>query len=281
MSAPRREPLDLADVARRLDGVLIDAIAVVHDALKRPLDRRDKADAQPVTAVDLAVDAFLREALEPLDPGAAWLSEESVDEDTRLTCERVWVVDPIDGTRSLLRGDPEYCVSVALVVAEGRGADRVWLPAAGGVANPSTGERYLAWRGGGAWERGRRIHVSTTRSVEQARVLVSRSEARSGRWRRFDGRMRMTSMGSLAYKLAKVAGGEFDAHGTMGGRNEWDVAAGHLIVHEAGGQVTDRAGRALLYNRPTPLFGGIVGSNGALHAAFVEVLREAEENSRG
>ncbi len=237
------------DLRRRVAAVVDDACALIARMTQTTVQRWDKSDRSPVTEIDLAVDALLKAALPPLLPGSAWLSEESVDDPARLGARHVWVVDPIDGTRSLIAGRPEFCVSVALVEA-GVG------PVLGLVANPSTGDRFHAVKGGGAWRGDTLIRVRT----EGARplLLVSRSERRRGMWQDTPADVRIEVASSLAWKMALVAAGEADATLTAWRRSEWDAAAGALLVEEAGGRCADLTLAPLTWNRPQPVFEGIV-----------------------
>jgi len=225
------------------------AAAIVRSMAAGPLDARTKADESPVTAIDLAVDRHLREALRALCPSAGWLSEETADSRVRLERELVWIVDPIDGTRSLIAGLPEYSVSIALV-RSGTG------PVVAVVANPVTGDTFTAERGAGAFDRsGRRLR---TRAFDPAapRLLASRTDLRGGLWRDACPATWLTPMGSLAWKMALVAAGRFDGHVTPLPRNEWDAAAGALLVAEAGGRSSDGAGGPLTFNRADPSWSG-------------------------
>lgn len=219
--------------------------------LEAPLQRQNKTDHSPVTAIDLAVDALLSQELQALWPEAGWLSEETADNPRRLGQRYLWVVDPIDGTRSLLERRPEFCVSVALV-------DTQLGPVLGVIANPMTGEVFLAERGSGARDAaGRALQVRAQPQPRDWSFLVSRTDLKKGLW---EGLLpaKPVPMGSLAYKMALVAAGAHDAHATPTPRSEWDAAAGHLILHEAGGVVSDGRGQPLRYNQPQPVYDGMV-----------------------
>ncbi|HEU0055500.1 MAG TPA: 3'(2'),5'-bisphosphate nucleotidase CysQ, partial [Longimicrobium sp.] len=217
---------------------------------------------QPVTEADLAADRILREILLGARPEYGWLSEETKDSPDRLSRERLWVVDPIDGTNSFVEGIAEFAISVGLV-EDGRAV-------VGVVFNPATGELYHAAEGGGAFLDGAPIHVSTPHDETAPRtVLASRWEIGRGEFDRFVAPWVVSPLGSTAYKMAKVADGTGDAFISAGPKNEWDVAGAAVIVAEAGGRVTDLAGRALRYNQPDPAWRGVVASNGALHDALL------------
>lgn len=229
----------------------------------------NKTDQSPVTEIDLAVDKLLREDLGALFPAAGWLSEETVDDRARLDREFLWIVDPIDGTRSLLRNIPEFTISIALA----RRGVGVTL---GVIVNPRTSERFVAVRGEGAREVG--VGPLKCRPREPGallQLLVSRTEEEKGLWR--DLPCAVIGISSLAYKLAKVARGDVDATLTPWRRSEWDAAAGQLIVEEAGGIVRDGSGDPLRYNQLKPTLKGVLAAS---PGAFDEVLAMAPELRR-
>jgi myo-inositol-1(or 4)-monophosphatase len=234
----------------------LERIAAALDAARRlaadyPPDRvtsTTKSGGDPVTELDVALDRALRQEL--LRPGEGWLSEETADSKERLVCRRVWVVDPLDGTREFVEGIPEWCVSVGLVDAG--------EPAAGGVLNPATGELYLGARGLGATLNGRPVRVSGGGRT----VLASRTELKRGEWERWKGSaFTIVPMGSVAYKLARVAAGQADATWTLTPKHEWDVAAGCALVLAAGGRVTLPDGSAPRFNSPDPLLPGLLAAD--------------------
>jgi myo-inositol-1(or 4)-monophosphatase len=216
-----------------------------------------KDDRSPVTRADHESDAFLKRELLQLVP-AAWLSEETADAEDRLARDRLWVVDPLDGTKEFIKGLPEYSVAVALV-ENGE-------PILGVVHNPATGHTYAAARGLGVYWNGAPIRV-----CEGNDLLASRSEIARGEFQPFEGSWVVKPMGSIQYKLALVAAGEAAVTFSRGPKHEWDVCAGALIVREAGGMATDLFGGALRYNQPFPKVKGILA--GAPQA----YLRAAEE----
>ena len=217
--------------------------------------RWEKAPGDPVSEIDLMADAVLRERLTPLVPDAGWLSEETADEPARLERERVWVVDPIDGTRDYLRGRSGWCVSVALV-EDGR-------PVLGVLAAPPRGELWLAVADEGTWRNGERLRVADRTELAGAHIpadaLPKGSEL-----------VKTPKPNSIALRLGLVAAGEADLLVTRRWGHEWDVAAAALLVEEAGGVVTDAAGAPLRFNRPRPRAFGLVASGPGLHAAAVE-----------
>lgn len=223
-----------------------------------------KAGGSPVTRADVEANRAIHRVLRGAFPEDGWLSEETADSPERLSRRRVWVVDPMDGTREFIQKIPEFAVSVALV-EDGR-------PVVAVSYNPASGELFCAARAAGATRNGERIAVSPTSTLPSASVLASRSEHSRGEWDACDGMFQITPVGSAAYKLSLVASGKFDATFTLVPKNEWDVCAGALILEEAGGTVTDLDGRPLNYNRKATLLEGLVASNGLLHGQILDLV---------
>ena len=219
---------------------------------------RFKRDGTPVCEVDLAVDAFLRERLGALAPDAGWLSEETADAPDRLARGRVWVVDPIDGTRDYIRGRDGWCVSVALV-ANGR----VVL---GVLDAPARQQVWRAAAGQGAFRHGERLHVADRASLVGARVPA---DALAKTDRLFT---TVEKPNSIALRVAKVAAGEADLVATLRWGHEWDVAAAVLIAAEAGAAVGDAFGRPLCFNKPDPRDFGVLVTAPALRDTAVAHL---------
>ena len=223
---------------------------------------REKPDgAGPVTAADIEVDRMLRAELTGARPGYGWLSEESEDAPERLAAGRVFVVDPIDGTRAFIAGERAWAHSLA-VVENGR-------VIAGVVHLPMLERTYGAAVGGGAHLNGGPIAVSSRADLEDARVLANAAQLDPRHWRGVAPRLERHMRPSLAYRLCLAAEGRFDAMLTFRDAWEWDVAAGDLIAREAGAVVTDRAGAPAVYNNPHPQIPGLIVAGPALHAAIL------------
>ncbi|MGB6484428.1 MAG: 3'(2'),5'-bisphosphate nucleotidase CysQ [Candidatus Acidiferrales bacterium] len=214
------------------------------------VDRKSGGD--PVTDAEREVNQLLFEML--VQSGEGWLSEESADNADRLTRSRVWLVDPLDGTKEYVSGIPEWCISIALM-EEGR------LVAAG-VLNPCTDEMFY-----GSVETGVTTLNGSTKglnceglSVSEPLVLGSRSEFKRGEWERFRvAKFRIQPMGSVAYKLALVAAGKADATWTLVPKHEWDVAAGVALVLFSGGVALCLDGQPPRFNQRNPIFSGLIG----------------------
>lgn len=226
---------------------------------------RMKDGDDPVTAADLAVNEVLLGTLPRADEG--WLSEETADHADRLDARRVWVVDPVDGTREFIQGIPEWCVSIGLVV-DGR-------PVAGGILSPAAGHRMVGSVDDGVKLDGERARVSSCANLEGALVLASRSEVKRGEWEPFfSSPISVRNMGSVAYKLACVGVGLADATWTLVPKHEWDVAAGAALVVAGGGAVFGPDGEEIRFNQPNPKLPGFVATAGALESPLRDFLKE-------
>ena len=226
-----------------------------------------KGHDNPVTAADLEADRAIKKMLRDPFPGYGWLSEETADNDERLKCRRVWIVDPLDGTKEFIKGIPEFAVAIALI-EDG-------VPVLGVTYNPVKRETYWAMRGAGCYLNKRRVRVTRTRTLKRATVLASRSETARGEWQMFRGTLNARPTGSVAYKLALVAAGKGDATFTRSPKSEWDIASGAALVIEAGGTITDIKGREIRFNRRNVQLDGLIADNTILHAALMKVASRA------
>ena len=225
----------------------------------------------PVTAADLEADRAIKKLLHEPFPEYGWLSEETVDNDARLKCRRVWIVDPLDGTKEFINGIPEFSVAIALV-EDG-------VPILGVTYNPIKREMYWAARGTGCHLNTRRVRVTRTRTLKGATVLASRSETARGEWQVFHGLLKVSPTGSVAYKLAMVAAGKGDATFTRSPKSEWDIASGAALIVEAGGVITDIKGREIRFNQPSVKLEGLIADNRILHRALVKVAPHPRKKS--
>lgn len=238
---------------------------VVMSYYQSSYDVKDKAPDNPVTEADLASDTLLKERLLALLPEAGWLSEETRDNPDRLDKKYLWCVDPIDGTKEFIMGIPEFTISVALV-EDG-------LPILAVIYNPDTKELYHAAKGEGFYFNEERHCASERTELSGATIIdASRSERKRGEFAPFEDDMTIRTMGSVAYKLARVAAGQCDATWSRGPKNEWDICAGVLLVQEAGGVAVDLSNRPMTFNQSHPKVNGIIADNGHLHEAVVAAL---------
>ena len=240
-----------ASILQRIHAALEASRAVFARFTPGAIETEYKAGHDPVTEADRALDAVLRKEL--LRDGEGWLSEESVDDPIRLQRSRVWVVDPLDGTREFVKGIPEFCVSIGFVES-GR-------PVAGGIYNPATDETFLGSLDSGVVYNGKPAQPSRRKSLDGALVLASRSEVKRGEWKPFENAaFTIRPMGSVAYKLALVSAGLADITFTLTPKNEWDVVAGAALVKSAGGFVSTLEKTDLTANHRDPLLSGLLAS---------------------
>jgi myo-inositol-1(or 4)-monophosphatase len=239
---------------------------IIQDIRSRPFDVEQKGEMGPVTEADLAADKLLKKELLALEP-CGWLSEETADDHSRLDLDRLWVVDPLDGTKEFVKGIPEYTVAIALVDSG--------VPILGVVFNPVTGETYWAEQGKGAFKDSEPITVA-----EGDGLLASRSEVKRGEFEPFDDRWDVRIVGSIEYKLALIAAGNGAVTFSRGPKHEWDVCAGAVIVEEAGGKATDLFGEALRFNQPFPKTKGILAGAPEAYARALEEIREIGASDR-
>jgi len=226
-------------------------------------DKGGRSDFNPVTEADTRVNDALQSLLHT--GGDGWLSEETADDPARLKHRRVWVVDPLDGTKEFVAGIPEWSVSIALV-EDGRAV-------AGGVCNPQSGETVIGSLETGVTYNGLPARPSQRVSLEGAVVPASRSEIRRGEWERFrDCGFEVRPTGSVAYKLALVAAGRVDAAWTLCPKHEWDVAAGVALIQAVGGIVVTLESVAPSFNRPDTLFSGLIAAPRSLAPAVADLL---------
>lgn len=233
----------------RIDEALKAALAALAPHLTGAVKVEYKQGDDPVTEADRAVNLALQKSLLRDDEG--WFSEETVDDFSRLEKKRVWIVDPLDGTREFVAGIPEWCVSVALA-ENGK-------VIAGGICNPATQEVFLGSVRSGLTYNGRLCRPSQRQTLEGAAVLASRSEIKRGEWERFRGKsFEIRPSGSVAYKLALVAAGLADATWTLCPKHEWDVAGGVALLLAGGGVARTTDDSPLAFNNKHTLLPGLI-----------------------
>jgi myo-inositol-1(or 4)-monophosphatase len=216
--------LDPAGALQILAATLREAGAIALRTFQTPVKSWLKDHASPVCEADIAVDGFLRARL--AGPGCGWLSEETADDGSRRLTRRLWIVDPIDGTRSYLAGRPDWVISAALV------------------------------------DDGRPVLAGPKRLVQALAAASSSQIAVAPR------------LGSLALRLIRVAQGELDVAFASGSSHDWDLAGADLLVHEAGGAMTNLVGRNLTYNQPDLVHGALVAAGAERHVALIALTRE-------
>jgi myo-inositol-1(or 4)-monophosphatase len=219
-----------------------------------------KGASSPVSDADIAVNDLLERRLRSATPDYGWLSEESVDDRSRLERALVWVVDPIDGTRNYLAGKEDWCVSVALV--------ENGSPLLAALFAPATDEFFFAARGQGASCNGAALRATSGTGLDFARVAGPKPLVE--RLKRSLGDISLhPRIGSLALRLCRVADGRLDAAFVGGNSHDWDLAAADLIVHEADGTLTALSGDAITYNRREVTHGVLVAAGRDRHAEII------------
>jgi myo-inositol-1(or 4)-monophosphatase len=261
----RTQDAELSALADAVAGAVREAGTVARAAFGKPMKTWVKEHNSPVSEVDIAVDVLLRERLTAIAPDAGWLSEETEDDPARLAASRVWIVDPIDGTRAFIAGRPDWTVSVALVEAR--------RPIVAALYAPVSEEFFLASAGAGATRNGAAIAVTPGDAVAGARIggprgLLERLAAAAPAF------TVAPRVHSLALRLARVADGTLDAAFASHTARDWDLAAADLLVHEAGGALTTTGGATLAYNGATTVHDVLVAAGLARHHALMALLQE-------
>jgi myo-inositol-1(or 4)-monophosphatase len=247
--------------------LLFDAVreagALAMTLLRQNVRRWSKSDGSQVTEADLKIDAMLAGRLQMARPSYGWLSEETPDSAERMTRGRLWVVDPIDGTSDFINGGEDWCIAAALV-EDGR-------PVIASVYRPVREEFFWAIAGRGAHLDCLPIKVSDDASLDGARIMGNRKSLGILAPHGIDARVARAL--PLQLRLAFVAAGRLDGAVSIGPRNDWDLAAGDLLVHEAGGLVSGASGDGYVYNRAETWQQGLVAAGAKRHAAIINVLR--------
>jgi myo-inositol-1(or 4)-monophosphatase len=245
-----------------LEDAAREAGALALEGRKAGFKTWSKGAAGPVTEVDLAIDAMLKQRLLDARPDYGWLSEETPDNPERLNHASVFVIDPIDGTQAFIQGTTEFTISIGLV-KDGH----AW---GGAIYNPSTDEMFLGAAGIGATYKGAQARTSSADALKGVHLIGKRNFFASQKWPEPWPELELSFRQSIAYRLGLVANGRFDGVILAGMKNDWDIAAGVAIVEAAGGRVSDPWGAPLLFNKPDPRAPGVVASGAALHPLLIE-----------
>lgn len=225
----------------------------------------DKPNHQgPVTEADIAIDTMLRDRLRDARPDYGWLSEETEDDNSRLSSDRVFIVDPLDGTRSFIEGGRAFAHALAVAEAGEVLAAAIYLPL--------LDRMYTAERGKGAWLNGDPIRPSDRAALQGASLLAARPAMQPQFWQSRPPMVELHMRPSLAYRQCLVAQGRFDAMLTLRDSWDWDLAAGSLVLQEAGARITDRTGVPLRFNTPAPHSPGVIAAPPALHENLLAAL---------
>jgi myo-inositol-1(or 4)-monophosphatase len=260
---------DAADDAALLEAAVREAGEIALSFFRRNPAQWTKGATSPVSEADLAIDAHLHARLTQARPEYGWLSEETADSSDRLSRRRLFVIDPIDGTRAFLAGKEEWMVALA-VVSDGR-------PVAAALVAPALGDVYIAHRGGGALRNGHRIRASEVGDPAEARAAGAKADlpvllpvfAET-----------VPRVPSLALRITRVADGTLDAAFAAGNAHDWDIAAADLLVMEAGGRLTDFTDSVPRYNTPRARHGALFAAGATLHTALLAKVQAPSRKSR-
>lgn len=225
----------------------------------------EKPGQGPVTEADMAVNAMLADKLRAARPDYGWLSEEDADTPARLNANRVFIIDPIDGTRAFIAGEETFAHSLG-IAENGR-------VIAGAVYLPALDTLYTATATSPALKDGEPMRASLHPGIQGAHVLTTQPNLAAEHWPGGVPDLKRSFRASLAYRLCLVAEGRFDGMLTLRDAWEWDIAAGSLIAERAGASITDKHGAALAFNAATPLAPGVIAAAPGLHAELMARLR--------
>ena len=220
----------------------------------------------PVTIADNEADQYLCDFLTGEFPNDGWLSEETVDTDERLNKDRVWIVDPLDGTKEFIEGIPHFSVSIGLVYNS--------EPVVGVIYNPATDEMFSCQKGKGVYLNGNKVIASKKNLLIDSKITVSRSELKRNEWEPYKNNFKsIDPIGSVAYKLALVSAGKYDIFATVAPKNEWDICAGDCLISEAGGVFKTINDKKIIYNqKKTLVTDTIIATNSTLFEGVSDLL---------
>jgi myo-inositol-1(or 4)-monophosphatase len=220
----------------------------------------------PVTDADIKSNEIIKETLLSNFPDDGWLSEETVDDKTRFSKERLWIVDPLDGTNDFIKGIPEFSISIALVEDK--------IPVVGVVYNPVADEFYYAVRGEGSYLNDQRIKPSFKTLMKEASLTISAKEfEKVDKAKLLAGNFSSVKFReSIAYKIVSVASGWADAVVSFFDKSEWDLAGAQVIAEESGLKMTDILGGKIVYNEEDVKRRGVLVADDFLHDKILRTL---------
>lgn len=257
------------------DKTIVSDLALIADVAREAgqlsltwLDRGakawDKSPNNPVTEADIACNDLIAARLRKARPSYGWLSEETKDNLSDRTQDRVFVVDPIDGTKAFVNGETGFCVSIA-IVEDGQ-------PIAGAVFNPNFNELATAHRGGGAYMNGEPLRATDCASLACTMIGQQDVFGRTNAHYWPDMQLIERVPNAMAWRLSLVAAGRWDSAVALNVKNDWDLAAAVLLVREAGGVATDREGKPFVFNKPSVTQLGAIAAGADLHPLIIERL---------
>ena len=222
-------------------------------SLQKKIKVKYKSENQPVTNADIEINNFLLDFFKEKTPNFGWLSEESLDDNSRFETDFFWCLDPIDGTRSYILGKPEYTISLALI--------NNFKPIMGIIYNPTTNEFFHAEEDKGAFCNKTRIKVNSARNFDVCSLAISNSEINILKSHNFFNFKEVKKIGSIAYKIALVAKGKIDIAISLTKKNDWDLAAADLLIREANGKIMETNGKKIIYNTQNLNINSVMAAN--------------------
>ena len=228
----------------------------------------EKDDGSLVSKADIEINDLLNKLLKNKNPEFGWLSEENEDDRSRLNKKITFVVDPLDGTKAFLEGKKEFSISVAIV--------KNGLPISGIVFSPSTGEMFEAEKNKGSWKNNKKVIISNYNRLEKCKMIAFKPMFSHPAWKEPWPKMDVENRNSIAYRMALVASGQYDAMMALNSKNDWDIAAGDLLISESGGIVTLHTNKKIIYNTENTKKPSVIGTNKAIHEKIIKRVKMLE-----
>ncbi|MEM6626735.1 MAG: 3'(2'),5'-bisphosphate nucleotidase CysQ [Pseudomonadota bacterium] len=253
-----------AEDLKVLKTAVLEAGALALDWYQKGAEAWDKTPGHPVTEADIAVNDLLAQRLNMARPDYGWLSEETKDDPRDRDMTRVFVVDPIDGTRAFMRREPYFCVAAARLEGD--------KPVAAAIFNPATDELFEAAIGGGAKLNGEPIRAGDASQIKNCRMIGHANMFKHPAWPKAWPRMELNLPvpNAIAYRIALVASGRWHGAIALSSKSDWDLAAATLILEEAGGVCTDHCARPFSFNGKNPAQRSVVAAGAALHPLLID-----------
>ncbi len=228
----------------------------------------EKDDGSLVSKADIEINDLLNKLLKDKNPEFGWLSEENEDDKSRLDKKITFVVDPLDGTKAFLEGKREFSISVAIV--------KNGLPISGIVFSPSTDEIFEAEKNKGSWKNNKKVIISNFKKLEKCKMIAFKPMFSHPAWKEPWPKMDIENRNSIAYRMALVASGEYDAMMALNSKNDWDIAAGDLLISESGGIVTLHTNEKIVYNKENTKKPSVIGTNKTIHKKIIKRVKMLE-----
>ena len=235
---------------------------------KKDPEQWKKDDGSLVSRADIEINDLLNKLLKNKNPEFGWLSEENEDDKSRLNKKITFVVDPLDGTKAFLEGKKEFSISIAIV--------KNGLPISGIVFSPSTGEMFEAEKNKGSWKNNKKIIISKYKKLEKCKMIAFKPMFSHPAWKEPWPKMDVENRNSIAYRMALVASGQYDAMMALNSKNDWDIAAGDLLISESGGIVTLHTNKKIIYNTENTKKPSVIGTNKAIHEKIIKRVKMLE-----